>query len=193
MLLNTTYKILTSLILKRLKTYTEVQIGEYQHGFRQGKSTIDAIHTLNQITQKCYEHNIEIEILFVDFKQAFDSVKRNTVIKDAQKLGIPNKLIRLTKTTMKDAKAAVMSKGGVSNEFNINKGIRQGDGLSATIFNIAIEGVIRACNIKGTIIEKSVQVIAYADDIAIIARDRTSLGETLQKLKTEARKQMIRN
>lgn len=48
------YKILTSLILKRLKTYTEVQIGEYQHGFGKGKSMNDAIHMLDHIIEKCY-------------------------------------------------------------------------------------------------------------------------------------------
>ena len=187
-LLNTSYKILTSLILRKLKIYTEPEFGEYQHGFRQGRSTIDAIYIRNQIIQKCYEKNIELQILFIDFKQAFDSLKRQVVIEDGKRLGIPNKILRLIQRTMKDSRAAVFSSGEMSEKFEINKGVRQGDGLSATIFNIAVEGVMRACNISGSIIEKSVQIVAYADDLAIIARDSRSLKETLLRVKTEATK-----
>lgn len=42
---------------------------------------------------------------------------------------------------------------GILNEFSINNCERQGDGLSATVLNIAIEGVIQASNTKETIIK----------------------------------------
>lgn len=47
--------------------------------------------------------------------------------------------------------------------------IRQGDSLSATLFNIVLEDVIRNSSTYGAMIEKSSQAIAYADDIAVIA------------------------
>jgi sorting nexin-29 len=43
-LLCTGYKILTTVINNRHKKYTEHIIGEYQAGFRTGKSTIDQIY-----------------------------------------------------------------------------------------------------------------------------------------------------
>lgn len=47
-LLNTAYKILTTIINNRLSRYTEREgvIDEHQFGFKRGKCTIDAIHII---------------------------------------------------------------------------------------------------------------------------------------------------
>jgi Reverse transcriptase (RNA-dependent DNA polymerase)/Endonuclease/Exonuclease/phosphatase family len=187
-LLNTAYKILTSLILKRLKEYGEREIGEYQNGFRTGRSTVDAIHTLTQVIEKCYERDIDLHVIFIDFKQAFDSLKRNIMIKDAKRLGVPAKLIRMVKMTLEGSKAAIKTNEGITKAIEIGKGVRQGDGLSAMLFNMSLEGIIRDCGIKGSIIQKSVQIIAYADDIAVVARDMRSLEEVVEKINKEAKK-----
>ena len=38
--------------------------------------TIDNTFMLRQIFEKCYEYNIELQNIFVDYAQAFDSVNR---------------------------------------------------------------------------------------------------------------------
>jgi len=48
----TGYRILTAVINNRLKKYTEHIIGEYQAGFRTGKSTADQIFTVNFFFKK---------------------------------------------------------------------------------------------------------------------------------------------
>lgn len=57
------------IILERLKKYSGRQIGKYQYGFREGRFTIDAIHVMNQVIQKCCEQNIGVHVIFVDFEQ----------------------------------------------------------------------------------------------------------------------------
>ena len=54
---------------------------------------MDNIFIMRQILEKCYEYNIKMHILFIDFKQAFDSVDRQKIIQILQELRIPNKLI----------------------------------------------------------------------------------------------------
>ena len=51
-LLCTGYKILTAVINNRLKKYTEHIIGEYQAGFRTGKSTTGQIFTVKNLLEK---------------------------------------------------------------------------------------------------------------------------------------------
>lgn len=76
-LLHTGYKILTTVIMERLYPYVANVVGEYRCGFRKGKSTIDHIHTSRQIAEKHYEYINDSHLIFVDFKQAYDSINRN--------------------------------------------------------------------------------------------------------------------
>lgn len=64
-------------LLRRIQKISERVIGDYQCGFRKGKSTIDHIFTLRQIISKHYEYNKNIHLVFEDFKQAYDNIIRS--------------------------------------------------------------------------------------------------------------------
>jgi len=51
-LLNTTYKIFTCLIYNRIVKYSGLTLGEYQAGYRPGRSTIDQIHVVKTNIRK---------------------------------------------------------------------------------------------------------------------------------------------
>lgn len=51
-LLNVTYKVFSNCILTRIKEKVEQTIGEYQGGFKPGKSTTDQIFIIRQLYQK---------------------------------------------------------------------------------------------------------------------------------------------
>jgi sorting nexin-29 len=78
----------------------------------------------------------------------------------------------------------------LSESFHVQNGLRQGDALACILFNIALEKIIRDANINqpGNIFYKSVQILAYADDIDIISRSPKSLQEAKIALDTAARK-----
>jgi hypothetical protein len=65
-LLNTTFKVFSKILYTQLLLYAEKVIGNYQCGFRHGKSTIDQVYTLQQILEKTGEYNIETHHLFID-------------------------------------------------------------------------------------------------------------------------------
>lgn len=41
--------------------------------------------------EKCYEYNQDLFMLFVDYKQAYDSIKRESLWKAMEKLGVQQK------------------------------------------------------------------------------------------------------
>ena len=49
------------------------KIGDYQNGFKMNRGTIDDVRILRQIIEKACECGIQTGILFIDFRQAFES------------------------------------------------------------------------------------------------------------------------
>jgi hypothetical protein len=80
MLLNIAYKIYAILLNNQLSEIIENKLGDFQMNFRPNRSTIENILMVRQIFEKCYEYNIELRNIFVDYSQAFDSVNRNNII-----------------------------------------------------------------------------------------------------------------
>ena len=188
-LLNVAYKVLANVVYKRLQPHAEKVIGNYQSGFCRGKSTIDQIFTMRQIIEKSYEFNMGIHNLFVDFKSAYDTINRDTVYKAMLELGIPHHLIRLVKLTLADVKCRVRIQNELSRPFSSYTGLRQGDALSCLLFNLALESVIRKTelNRRGTIMTRSVQILAFADDVNIIARSQRDMSEAFLTLSNAAK------
>ena len=116
-LLNVTYKIFTSLLHNRLQKITERKIGDYQAGFRINRSMIDHTHTLQQKTEKGYETKIELNVLFIDFRQAFDIVYRSKMIETLKLMEIPSKLIKLIKMTVQNTRSVVETEHGRTEYF----------------------------------------------------------------------------
>ena len=143
-----------------------------KYGYRQERSTVDQIFTVRQILEKCSEHGKDTHHLFIDFKAASDSTDGRCLYAAMEELSISQKLIALVMTTMNNTQCRVKIKNRFSEPINIKNGVRQGDALACLLFNIALKKVIRdaAVNIRGTIFYKSIQIVAYADDIDIIGK-----------------------
>jgi len=54
-------------------------MGDYQNGFRVGRSVIDSIFVLKIINEKLWEYNQSVQYLFIDFQKAYDSLHRDTL------------------------------------------------------------------------------------------------------------------
>jgi len=48
-------------------------------GFGTNRSIRDNIFIVRQIYEKCYEYNIDLHNIFIDFSQAFDTVHRDAI------------------------------------------------------------------------------------------------------------------
>ena len=95
--LPTTYKILSNILLSRLIPYAEEVIGDHQCGFRHNSLTTDHIFCICQILEKKWEYNEALHHLFIDFKKAYDSVRREVLYNILIEFGIPKKLVSLIK------------------------------------------------------------------------------------------------
>jgi sorting nexin-29 len=151
----------------------------------QGKSTVDQTHTIKQIMEKIHEFNQDIYLLFVDFKQAYDSIKRSSLWQVMIELEILAKLMRLVKVCVQNSKCKVKFNSVMSEDFPVETGLRQGDALSPILFNIAMESMVKKVqedSIGLKIGEQNVVMAAYADNIIIMGETEDQVRNTANKL-----------
>ena len=118
----------------------------------------------------------------MDYTHAFDSVHRNKLIECLKKFDVPDKLIRLMALTLIHTRARVKVNRDFTEEFIVKCRVKQGDPLSATLFSLFIDTILKQMELRGNITTCLKQCTAYADDI-LLTRTKQSLLDTFQKLK----------
>ena len=89
-------------------------MGDYQNGFRDGRSVIDNIFPLQIINEKLWEYNQSVKYLFIDFQKAYDSIQRDTLWACMKEFKIPTKLIKVCKTCVQETRSVVRIEGKLS-------------------------------------------------------------------------------
>jgi len=143
-----TYKILSNILLSRLIPYAKEIIGDHQCGFQCNRSTIDHVFCIRQILEKKWVYNEEVNQLFIDFKKAYNSVRKEVLYKILIEFGIPRKLVRLIKMSLTETCSRVWVGKNVSDRFSIRNGLKQVDAVSPMLFNFALEHAIRRVQVN---------------------------------------------
>ena len=136
-------KVMSLVILNRIKADIDSSFRENQAGFRPGHSCADQIFSIKQIIERFVEFEIPIELCFIDFKAAFDSLDREVLWQLLDHYGIPAKIISIIKNTYKDSSCKIKVEGCLTDSFKIKTGVRQGCIWSPLLFNIVIDWVLR--------------------------------------------------
>jgi hypothetical protein len=77
---------LSNILLSKVK---DEIISDHQHGFQSNRSTTDQIFGIRQIMEKKWEYNQTVHQLFVDFKNAYDSVRSEVLYNILIEFGVP--------------------------------------------------------------------------------------------------------
>jgi hypothetical protein len=86
-----------------------------------------------------WEYNVAVHQLFIDFKKAYDSVRREVLYNILIEFGIPMQVTRLIKVYLNESYSRFRVGKHVSDVFRIRNGLKQGDALSPLLFTCALE------------------------------------------------------
>ena len=194
---STASKLFQMILLKRLHAGMECLLRENQCGFRQKRSCIDQIYSLRTIIHNCLEFNIPLFINFVDFKAAFDSIRRDFIWCPCsmRHYGLPEKYVRIFQSFFGGTMSAVRVNGELTDWFDVNSGTGQGDIQAPPVFNFCLnfsaylaetnktisQGAVLQKEMK-TVEEKVILDTDYADDMAIMDNSGEGLQESTDLL-----------
>jgi hypothetical protein len=129
-------KILSRIILNRIKVYIENKLRREQMGFRKGRSCIDQVNTLRIILEQFNEFQSPLYLIFIDFEKAFDFIHRNKMWTAMRIFGLPGKIIKLIQNMYKNYTCQVEHDGKLSEPIIVESGVKTGmPTLTYFIFN----------------------------------------------------------
>jgi hypothetical protein len=102
------YKTLSNILLTRLTPYADEIIWDHQCGFWRNRSTTDQTFYIRQILKNKWEYNGTVHQLFIDFKKAYDSVRREVLYNILIEFGIPRKVVGLIKMCLNETYSTVL-------------------------------------------------------------------------------------
>ena len=126
-----------------LQQYVNRELPDVQAGFRKGRGTRDQIANTRWIIGKTREFQTIIYFCLIDYAKAFNCVNHNKLWKSLQEMGIPDHLTCLLGILYAGQEAAVRTRHGTMDWFQIGKGVHQGCILSPCLFNFYAEYIMR--------------------------------------------------
>ena len=188
-LLNTNYKLLTVILQKRLSQVLDQHLQTTQYGFRQKRSTIQALHYVRRIIEKGEKTNTKTLLVLLDWEKAFDKVIHTKLFEALTRMNVPTKYVNVIKEIYRQPSFKVAMEGRESTWTNQQTGIRQGCPLSPYLFLIVMTCLFHDIHKNDRLKMREHRVLGmeanevlYADDTICISEDEEAMNRLLSEI-----------
>jgi len=185
-LCNIVYKIITKVLVQRLRPILNNIIGPYQSSFLPGRGTSDNSIVLQEVVHYMRRSKKKKgDVAFkLDLEKAFDNVNWDFLNSCLHDFGFPDITIKLIMHCVSSSSFSILWNGNTMPPFKPSHGLRQGDPLSPYLFILCMEKLSIAINtvviqgewepIQITSTGPQISHLLFADDVLLFIKARNS-------------------
>jgi len=165
-------KVLETIIRNNIVKHMETNnlLSQHQHGFTRGRSCLtNLLETIEDWTA-ALEDGYGVDVLFLDYQKAFDTVPHRRLIEKIKWYGISDSLCEWISDFITNRQMRVVADGGSSNWCHVKSGVPQGSVLGPLLFVLYVNDLPHLLKSK---------VKMFADDIKLWSIVKTKEDEKL--------------